>query len=49
MIGANDARAGCVKIFDVVRLRTLAFFRAHWHALGSSAVLFVCFCVSVNV
>lgn len=36
VIGANDARAGCVKIFDVVRLRTLAFFRAHWHPLGSS-------------
>ena len=34
---ADDARAGAVKLFDVVRLRTLCHFRAHWNALAALA------------
>jgi hypothetical protein len=44
---ALEARAGAVKVFDVVRLRTLAFFRAHWQPLAVLA--FDARCVAVLV
>jgi hypothetical protein len=31
----QDARAGAVKVFDVVRLRSVAHFRAHWNAIAA--------------
>jgi hypothetical protein len=31
----QDARAGAVKVFDVVRLRSVAHFRAHWNPVAA--------------